>query len=483
MLPHADLIFQATVVAHPGHHKSRILQMMVELEGGGHFFVDFPPFGYGPANLSQFATRASNGAGTGGWRRIIISRSSTSTVARFSMSRSAASRGWRGSVGALRVGVRDRWIGWTDAQRLSPDLQNRHGDPALLAKTFVDGARFSGTCDRAANGWCLGSTAGFSRMQGEVSDSPHHDFIDQLKKAIYYIVDPEKSQIQRSRSEYAEIYSLKVWIPMAGYGLMDAPFLAISEDKMRPRPCAGTESHDRFRNRLENRLDRRHARVRLAGILDGSRCDETFGVRYGPDRGSPGQPPRGMVGRESLQPVYPLSDEAVVAGWVENPYGQSCCGEDYCPPHPPIDPSRRTRCRPRIGTAGAEWVLPATIDAGLTSGTGKPRAWRRVTVDTTVPDQAVTFPTNGKRWNRSPNRHHLRCKAASSSGGSCNWVVTSPEPKRPASGAADCGGISVTSAARMVSLALRSLRARSPPFAGDPKRLSAQRRRVFDMGP
>ncbi len=190
---------------------------------------------------------------------------------------------------------------------------------------------------------------------------------------------------------------------------MDAPFLAISEDKMRPRPCAGTESHDRFRNRLENRLDPRHARVRLAGTLDGSRFDETFGVRYGPDRGSPGQPTRGMVGRESLQPVYPLSDEAVVAGWVENPYGQSFCGEDYCPPHPPVDPSRRTRCRPRIGTAGAERVLPATIDAGLTSGTGKPRAWRRVTVDTTVPDQAVTFPTDGKLLNRSRVRRVKRC--------------------------------------------------------------------------
>ncbi len=169
-------------------------------------------------------------------------------------------------------------------------------------------------------------------------------------------------------------------------------------------------SHDQFRNRLENRLDSRHARVRLAGTRNGSRCDETFGVRYGPDRGSPGQPTRGMVGLESLQQVYPLSDEAVVAGWGENPYGQSFCGEEYCPPHPPVDPSRRTRCRPRIGTAGAEWVLPATIDAGLTSGTGKPRAWRRVTVDTTVPDQAVTFPTDGQRWNRSRVRRVKRCQ-------------------------------------------------------------------------
>ncbi len=145
---------------------------------------------------------------------------------------------------------------------------------------------------------------------------------------------------------------------MAGSGLMGAPFLAISEDHLRPRPCAGTESHDRFRNRLENRLDRRHARVRLAGILNGSRCDETFGVRYGPDRGSPGQPTRGMIGRESLQPVYPLSDEAVVAGWGENPYGQSFCGEDYCPPpcadrpEPPdaVSPAHRDG-RGRVGPA------------------------------------------------------------------------------------------------------------------------------------
>ncbi len=49
---------------------------------------------------------------------------------------------------------------------------------------------------------------------------------------------------------------------------MDAPFLAISDEKMRPKPTAFTESHDGFRNRLENLLDQRHALVHLAGILD-----------------------------------------------------------------------------------------------------------------------------------------------------------------------------------------------------------------------
>ncbi len=38
---------------------------------------------------------------------------------------------------------------------------------------------------------------------------------------------------------------------MAGYGLMDAPFLAISDDQMRSRPSAFAESHDRFRHRME----------------------------------------------------------------------------------------------------------------------------------------------------------------------------------------------------------------------------------------
>ncbi len=54
---------------------------------------------------------------------------------------------------------------------------------------------------------------------------------------------------------------------------------------------------------------------------------------------------RGMVGLESLQQVYRRTDEAMVAGWVENPYWQSGCGEEYFQYHAPIDPSSRTRFR------------------------------------------------------------------------------------------------------------------------------------------
>jgi len=104
--------------------------------------------------------------------------------------------GW-GSA-ALKCGVRDRWIGWERAlqwrrlhyvannlrflilpeerepnlasrllglnlRRLSADWEFYHGHPLLLAETFVDRARFRGTCYRAAGWQCLGQTCGFAK--------------------------------------------------------------------------------------------------------------------------------------------------------------------------------------------------------------------------------------------------------------------------------------------------------------------------------
>ncbi len=43
------------------------------------------------------------------------------------------------------------------------------------------------------------------------------------------------------------------------------------------------------------------------------------------------------------------------------------------------------RFRQCVGASGGELILQVTIDAGLESGTVKPRELWRVTVDTTVP--------------------------------------------------------------------------------------------------
>jgi hypothetical protein len=45
-------------------------------------------------------------------------------------------------------------------------LQRLDGCPLSLAKAFVDGARFTGACSRAANGQVVGTTRGFARRNG-----------------------------------------------------------------------------------------------------------------------------------------------------------------------------------------------------------------------------------------------------------------------------------------------------------------------------
>ena len=57
-------------------------------------------------------------------------------------------------------------------QRLSPDWQAQYGHPLLVAESFVDPARFAGTCYRAANWQFLGHTRGYARHNGQYTE-PH----------------------------------------------------------------------------------------------------------------------------------------------------------------------------------------------------------------------------------------------------------------------------------------------------------------------
>ena len=109
----------------------------------------------------------------------------------------------------MKLTARDRWIGWSREQklrrlhlvtqnsrfvilpgfhapnlasrvlglslrRLSDDMLAAHGYPVLVAETFVDPARFAGTCYRAANWRSLGMTGGYARQPGAAPDWLHH---------------------------------------------------------------------------------------------------------------------------------------------------------------------------------------------------------------------------------------------------------------------------------------------------------------------
>ena len=181
---------------------------------------------------------------------------------------------------------------------------------------------------------------------------------------------------------------------------------------MTPRqPDVDTRSSsDLFRERLDNMLNQRHALYRLADLMEWSAFDEAFGSLYCSDNGCPGKPMRLMVGLLYLKHCYGLSDEAVVSGWVENPYWQYVCGEVYFQHEAPIDPSSLTRFRQRIGKAGCEKILQVTVSAGVQSKAVKATDFKRVTVDTTVQDKAVSYPTDSKLLNRSRARLVRLCQ-------------------------------------------------------------------------
>ena len=179
---------------------------------------------------------------------------------------------------------------------------------------------------------------------------------------------------------------------------------------MTPKKTDNTPELDLFRSKLSNLLDQRHALYKLAALINWQSFEDEFGTFYCDHNGSPGKPIRLMVGLEYLKQIHDVSDDQVVAGWVENPYWQYLCGEEYFQHQLPIDPSSLSRFRQRIGGSGCEKLLAGSIQAGLKSGTVKTRDFKRVTVDTTVQEKAITFPTDSKLLNRSRERLVKLCQ-------------------------------------------------------------------------
>jgi IS5 family transposase len=64
-----------------------------------------------------------------------------------------------------------------------------------------------------------------------------------------------------------------------------------------------------------------------------------------------------MLALHFLKHPHDLSDDEVVAKWVENPYWQLLSGMQFFPRQPPIDSSTMNRWRTRLGQSGAELRL------------------------------------------------------------------------------------------------------------------------------
>lgn len=142
---------------------------------------------------------------------------------------------------------------------------------------------------------------------------------------------------------------------------------------MRPRERRETGEGDLFRSRLDQIIDMKHPLVTLGRTVDWAFLEEQFGEVYTDDPGRPPLPTRLMAGLAILKHTYDLADEVLCERWVENPYHQYFCGEEFFQHRLVFDRPSLTRWRNRVG----DERLAALIQESLSVATPGPRRSNR----------------------------------------------------------------------------------------------------------
>src|SRR5438876_9594363 len=170
---------------------------------------------------------------------------------------------------------------------------------------------------------------------------------------------------------------------------------------MKPQERRETGQGDLLRSRLDQIVDMRHPLVRLAREVDWRFLETRFGEAYSDGPGQPPLPTRLMAGLHIIKYTYDLSDEVLCERWVENPYYQLFCGEEFFQHRLVFDRSSLTRWRNRMGEERLQALLQESLSVAVRTKAIKPSEFSRVIVDTTVQPKNVMFPTDAKLLNRA----------------------------------------------------------------------------------
>src|SRR5260370_20857214 len=106
-----------------------------------------------------------------------------------------------------------------------------------------------------------------------------------------------------------------------------------------------------------------------------------------------------MAGVGILKHNYKLSDEVLCELWIENPYYQYFCGEEFFQHRLPLDRSSMTNWRNRMGEERLQALLQESLSVATKTGAMKPGDLARVIVDTTVQSKNITFPIGADMLN------------------------------------------------------------------------------------
>lgn len=142
---------------------------------------------------------------------------------------------------------------------------------------------------------------------------------------------------------------------------------------------------------FESSLNHKHPLFILANQINWSLFEHAFEDLYCKNNGRPAKPIRLMVGLLILKHLRNISDESVVEQWSENNYYQYFCGETSFVCGVPCEPSELVHFRKRIGEQGIELILQESIRVN-----GQDKDDDQVSIDTTVQEKNITFPTDAK---------------------------------------------------------------------------------------
>jgi IS5 family transposase len=100
-----------------------------------------------------------------------------------------------------------------------------------------------------------------------------------------------------------------------------------------------------------------------------------------------------------------LSDENIILQWKRNPYYQYFCGLDELQIIEPCHCTELVKFRNRIGTEGMKVIFTMSVSLH-----GKQVNEKQVIVDTTVQENNITYPTDGKLAIKIINHLHKTAK-------------------------------------------------------------------------
>lgn len=170
---------------------------------------------------------------------------------------------------------------------------------------------------------------------------------------------------------------------------------------MRPKERGESGQTDLFKARLDQIVDMNHSLAKLACAIDWGFLEKSFGAVYSDGPGQPPLPTRLMAGLAILKHMHDLSDEALCDRWIENPYYQLFCGEEFFRHKLPFDRSSMTRWRQRMGEDRLVALLQESLATATRIKAATPADFTKIIIDTTVQPKAVAFPTDARLLHRA----------------------------------------------------------------------------------